>query len=180
MEGGLEGASDDEISDFTVNNQRKKSFWKKWELGINTQSNKPNNFFPVTTDLSMMAGFRPHDRYVVGVGIGGLIGWGRDIRHIDISSQGMKIKSFAEIKIKGSFHFAAGYELNYHSEIKRMEQLKNYNSWTRSGLAGISKLVSAKSKFFKKAKMQLMWDFLSYSQIPKVSQPVVFRIGYNF
>lgn len=176
-----EGNSDAEIPDgFRKNNQRVKSFWKKWELSVNTQSNKPNSLFPVTTDLSMLVGFRPHDRYVVGVGIGGLIGWGKDIRHIDVSSQGMSIKSFAEIKLKGSFHFATGYEMNYRSEIRSIEQLNDYSAWSRSGFAGISKVVSIKSKFFKKVKAQLLWDFLSYNQIPRVSQPVVFRVGYLF
>jgi len=172
------GSSDEELPDFKINNQRKKNFWKKWGLGVNTQSNKPNSFFPVTTDISMMAGFRPHDNYVVGVGIGGLIGWGRDIRHIEISSQGMNIKSFAEIKIRGSLHFAAGYEMNYRSEIRNIEQLKDRSVWQYSGLAGLSKVVSLKTKFFKKTKLQLMWDFLSYEQVPR-TQALIFRVNYN-
>jgi len=169
----------DEMPNFKINNQRKKNFWKKWELGVTTQSNKPNSLFPVTTDVTMQAGFRPHDNYVVGVGIGGLIGWGRDIRHIDISSQGMSIKSFAEIKIRGSFHFAAGYEMNYRSEIRNIEQLKDRSMWQYSGLAGLSKVVSVKSKFFKKARVQILWDALAYRSVPR--QPaIVFRIGYSF
>jgi hypothetical protein len=173
-------SSEDIMSEgFKPDNQRVKSFWKKWEIGINTQSVKANNFFPVTTDLSLMAGFRPHDGYVLGVGVGGLIGWGRDIRHIAISSQGINIKSFTEIKLKGSFHFAAGYELNYRNGVKNIEQLKEYSAWSRSGLVGISKIVSVKSKLFKKTKLFLLWDFLSYKQLPKTSA-VVFRVGYNF
>ncbi len=172
------GSSDEELPDFKINNQRKKNFWKKWELGVNTQSNKPNSFFPVTTDISMMAGFRPHDNYVVGIGIGGLIGWGKDIRHIDISSQGMSIKSFAEIKIRGSFHFATEYEMVYRNEIRNIEQLKDRSVWQYSGLAGLSKVVSLKTKFFKKTKLQLMWDFLSYRQVPR-TQAILFRVSYN-
>jgi len=35
-----------------------------------------------------------------------------------------------------------------------------------------------KTKFLKKTKMQLLWDFMSYDQKPR-TQPIVFRIGYN-
>jgi hypothetical protein len=51
--------------------------------------------------------------------------------------------------------------------------------WTRSGLIGLSKTVSMKSRVFKKAQLQLLWDFLSYQQVPQ-TQPLVFRIGYTF
>jgi hypothetical protein len=54
------------------------------------------------------------------------------------------------------------------------------NDWTRSGLVGISKVVSLNSKFFKKTKVQLLWDFLWYTQIPRTAGPFKFRVGYNF
>ncbi|MBK9381709.1 MAG: hypothetical protein IPN39_10305 [Chitinophagaceae bacterium] len=57
--------------------------------------------------------------------------------------------------------------------------LQNYSSWQQSGLIGISKTVPVKSKFFKKTSLKLLWDFLSYQQVPR-TQPVIFRIGYNF
>jgi hypothetical protein len=53
------------------------------------------------------------------------------------------------------------------------------SSWQKSGLVGVSKIVSIKSKFFKKTKLQLLWDFLSYQQMPR-TQPIKFRVGYNF
>jgi hypothetical protein len=53
------------------------------------------------------------------------------------------------------------------------------DSWQESGLLGISKIISVKSKLFKKTKVQLLWDFLSYQQLPR-SQPLKFRVGYNF
>jgi hypothetical protein len=52
------------------------------------------------------------------------------------------------------------------------------NAWQQSGLIGISKVVSVKSKFFKNTKLQLLWDFLSYQQVPQ-NQAIVFRVGYN-
>ena len=69
--------------------------------------------------------------------------------------------------------------MNYRSEFKSIDQLKDLTAWSQSGLLGISKVFDVKSKFFKKTKLQLLWDFLSYQQIPR-TQPVIFRIGYNF
>ena len=172
------GSSNDEMPEgFKPNRQKTKSFWKKWELSINTQNERANNFFPVTTDAGLMAGFKPHDKFVIGVGIGGKIGWGRDIKHIAISYQGLSFKSFTEINLKGSFHFLAGYELHYRDEIKDIDQLKDYSAWSQSALAGISKIVSTRSKFFKKTRFQVLFDFLHSQQINK--PPVVFRIGYG-
>jgi hypothetical protein len=34
-----------------------------------------------------------------------------------------------------------------------------------------------KSKFFKQTTLSLLWDFLSYQNVPK-TQPLLFRIGY--
>jgi hypothetical protein len=177
------GSSDGEMPEgFRQNPQRKKNFWKKWELDINAQSNRANGVMPVSSDIGISAGFKPNNWFTAGGGFAGRIGWGKDIRHIAFSYSGISVRSFVEIKLKskGNFNAVAGYEMNYRPEIRNIEQLKDYSAWSRVGLAGISKIVSVKSKFFKKAKLQIMWDFLSYSQIPKVNQPIVFRIGYNF
>jgi hypothetical protein len=36
-----------------------------------------------------------------------------------------------------------------------------------------------KSRVFKKTKIQVLWDFLSYTQVPR-TQAVLFRVGYDF
>jgi hypothetical protein len=36
-----------------------------------------------------------------------------------------------------------------------------------------------KTKVFKNTKLQFLWDFLSYYQVP-AAQPFVFRLGYSF
>ena len=53
-----------------------------------------------------------------------------------------------------------------------------YARAAEAGLLGISKVVSIKSKLFKKTRVMLLWDMLSYQQVPR-TQPVVFRIGYT-
>ena len=69
--------------------------------------------------------------------------------------------------------------MNYRSEFKSIDQLKYFTAWQQSGLLGLSKVLDVKSKFFKKTKLQLLWDFLSYQQAPR-TQAVVFRIEYGF
>jgi hypothetical protein len=113
------------------------------------------------------------------------MGWGKYIKNISISTQGMGLRSYMDIKLKGSFYASGGFEYNYqpinsHSLTSTSAMnWKDVSSWQQSGLVGISKIISIKSKFFKKTKLQLMWDVLSYQQVPR-TQPVKFRVGYNF
>jgi hypothetical protein len=181
---GGNGSGDMDMPDFKPNNQRTKSFWQRLEYGTNIQTAK-NNFFPTTTDLGMSVGYKLTDKSVVGVGASYKMGWGNDIKNIAISSQGMGFRSYMDIKLKGSFYATGGFEYNYQpisgdslSSTSTMNW-KDVPSWQQSGLVGISKIISIKSKFFKKTKLQLMWDVLSYQQMPK-TQPVKFRVGYNF
>ena len=73
---------------------------------------------------------------------------------------------------------SGGMEYNYTTPFARFQQLRNWDDWTKSGLIGVSKTVSVKSRVFKKTKAQLLWDFLSYEQVPR-TQAVIFRIGYT-
>ncbi len=175
--GGDLGEAD--IPDFKPNTEKTKSFFQRLELGTNIQSQKANGFFPTTSDIGLSLGYKLNNRSIIGIGGSYKLGWGQNIRHINITHQGVGIRSFVDWKIKGSFWLSGGYEMNYRPEIRNIEQLKDKSGWQNSGLAGISKVISIKSKFFKKTKMSLLWDFLSYQQTPK-SQPVVLRIGYTF
>ena len=69
--------------------------------------------------------------------------------------------------------------MNYKSVFRNIDELKGLDAWQASGLVGLSKVVSLKTKFFKKTKLQLLWDFLSYRQVPRTPSSV-FRVGYNF
>jgi hypothetical protein len=87
----------------------------------------------------------------------------------------MGLRSFVEVKLKGQWYAMGGFEANYLSSFDKMEQLRNYDAWQQSGLAGISKKFGGGKKL--NAKLQLLWDFLSYSQIPR-RQAFLFRVGY--
>jgi hypothetical protein len=84
-----------------------------------------------------------------------------------------------DMRVKGSFSVVGGFEYNYTRPFSSYQQLRAINDWTRSGLIGIGKTVSLKGRVFKKTQVELLWDFLSYEQIPQ-TQPILFRIGYHF
>lgn len=175
------GGVDKDMPDFKPDNQKTKCFWKRLEYGSNFQTTK-NKFFPTTSDLGLSIGYKINDKSTIGVGASYKMGWGKDIKHITITHQGMGLRSFLDIKLKGSFFASGGFEYNYipisADSLSSSSGMywKDVSSWQQSGMIGISKIVSIKSKFFKKTKLQLLWDFLSYQQVPR-AQPLIFRIG---
>jgi hypothetical protein len=174
------GDIDADMPDFKPNNQKTKSFFQRLEWGTNLQSTKSNFFFPTTTDLGLSIGYKLSDKSMIGVGGSYKVGWGKDIRQIQVTSEGAGLRSFLDIKLKGSFFASGGFEYNYQG-FSNDSLLINQpaNKWTQSGLVGISKVISLKTKFFKKTKVQLLWDFLSYQQVPR-TQALRFRVGYSF
>ncbi|HVK48325.1 MAG TPA: hypothetical protein VM488_10780 [Pseudobacter sp.] len=173
------GGSEEDLPDFKPNNQKTKSFLQRLEYGTNLQSQRSSNFFPTTTDLGLSVGYKLNDKSVIGVGASYKVGWGQDIRNINVTNQGVGFRSFADYKMKGSFFASGGFEYNYQQPFSSITEVKDLDSWQQSGLVGVSKIISLKSKTFKKTKMQLLWDFLSYQQRPQ-TQPLKFRVGYNF
>jgi hypothetical protein len=173
------GSSDLAMPDGKGNSQHTKSLFKRLEYGVNVQSTPSNNFIPSITDFALTAGYRINDQSVVGIGMSYNMGWGTDIQHIHISSQGIGLRSYLDVKLKGSFYASGGYEKGYNKVFTSLNQLYANNIWQTSGLIGISKIISLKGNFVKKTKVQLLWDVLSYSQTPR-TQPLVFRLGYNF
>jgi hypothetical protein len=103
------------------------------------------------------------------------MGWGKDVSHISLSSQGIGLRSYVDIKLKGSIWITGGYEQNYMQGFDKIPLLNDYSKWQQSGLLGLSK----KYKVGKKTgNMQLLWDFLSYEQTPQ-TQALKFRVGYT-
>ncbi|MBN9385775.1 MAG: hypothetical protein J0H74_33780 [Chitinophagaceae bacterium] len=173
------GSGDIDMPDFKPNNQKTKSFWRRLEYGTNFQTTRNSYYFPTVSDFGLSVGYKLTDRSTVGLGASYKLGWGNGIQHIAFSSQGAGLRSFVEIKIKGSLFASGGMELNYTTPFSTYQQLRNWDTWTKSGLVGVTKTVSMKSRVFKKTKVSLLWDFLSYRQVPR-TQAVIFRVGYGF
>lgn len=173
------GTGDIDMPNYRPNNEKVKTFWKRLEYGTNVQSTRSNYYFPTSTEFGLSVGYKLSGFSILGVGLSYRIGWGKDIQHIVITHEGIGLRSFFDTKVRGSFFASAGFEYNYQQPFSSVSQWQRFRSWQQSGLAGVSKIISLKSKVFKKTKVQLLWDFLSYSQRP-VTQPLKFRIGYNF
>ncbi len=171
------GSGDIDIPDFKPVEQKTKTFFQRLEYGTNLQTLHATNYFPTTTDIGFSLGYKISDNNSLGIGASYKIGWGT-IRNIHVTNEGIGLRSYLDIKAKGTFYLSGGLEYNYQPSLQTEIQ-KNIETWQKSGLVGISKIVSMKTKLFKKTKIQLLWDFLSYSEVPR-SQPIKFRVGYIF
>lgn len=164
-----------EMPNFKPNNQKTKPFLKRLEYGVNMQSVRSNQYFPTTSDIGFSVGYKFSDKSIFGIGGSYKVGWGRDIRNIAISNEGIGLRSFLDVKLKGSFWVSGGGELNYRSQFANWAILENWRQWQQSALLGIQKRYS-KGKL--KGTLQLSYDFLWNQQVPRTT-PVVFRIGYS-
>jgi CO dehydrogenase nickel-insertion accessory protein CooC1 len=178
LKAGKSSSDDIMPKGFRPNSQRVKKFWKRIELGTNIQTVKNNGLLPVTTDLGLSAGYRLDDRSIIGIGGSYKIGFGKSIQNINITHQGVSLRSFIDWKLKKNLWVTGGYEMNYRAAFNSISLLKDLNAWQRSGLLGLSKKMNMKTKFFKNTKLQLLWDFISYQQMPR-TPAIVFRIEYN-
>lgn len=164
---------------FKPNNQKTRTFLKRLEYGANLQTIHDSYYFPTTTDLGLSLGYKMNDRNTIGIGASYKVGWGENISHIKVSGQGAGLRSFIDLQIKKTYYASGGLEYNYQQLYYSPAIYGNLSSWQQSGLIGLSKIISTSAKVFKKTKVQLLWDFLSYQQVPK-TQPFLFRVGYNF
>jgi hypothetical protein len=173
---GSRGNGNTDAQDFKPNTQKTKSFLKRLEFGTNFQSQKSRYYFPVTTDIGFSLGYKLNDRSIIGVGASYKLGLGRGWEHLALTHQGIGLRSYVDYKIKGNVNISGGFEQNHLSQFKNIGQLKDYSSWQSSGLIGLSKKYKVSRKV--KGEMKLLWDFLSYRQVPR-TQAVLFRLGYN-
>jgi hypothetical protein len=175
------GASngDMDMPDFRPNDQKTKTFWNRIQYSVNFQTSRNNYYFPTVTDFGLSIGYKLGHNNIIGVGASYKLGWGNGIQHIAFTNAGAGLRSFLQIKIKGTFSATGGFEYNYTTPFASFRELKQIQDWSKSGLIGVTKTVSMKNRMFKSTSLSLLWDFLSYQQVPQ-TQPFVFRIGYSF
>ncbi|MGN6213650.1 hypothetical protein [Parafilimonas sp.] len=178
------GSSDMAMPDFSPNSEKSKSFLKRLEYGMNIQSEKGRYSLPAMSDIALTLGYKLSDNKRMGIGASYKVGWG-DIKHIHVTSEGVGLRSYVDIKmptvakgkILGGIWFSGGFEYNYLSSFKTIQELhRNVDVWQRSALLGLSK----KYRIGKKeGNMQLLYDFLHNRQTPP-GTALKFRIGYCF
>ena len=168
------------MPDFKPNHQKTRSFLKRLQLGTDLQTTRANYFFPSTTDIGLSIGYMLSSRSTIGIGGSYKIGWGQNISHVKLSGEGVSARTFFDVLLKKNFYASGGFEMQYQRAFTSFNQINSVNDWGRSGLIGISKIVSLGGKVIRKTKVQLLWDFLWYSQYPRTASPFKFRVGYNF
>ncbi len=169
-------SSNMELPDFKPNKQKSKTFFQRLEYGANFQSKKGSMYFPSTTDVGLSIGYKLNDKSTIGLGASYKLSLG-SWEKINISHEGVGLRSFIDWKLKKQFLVSGGFEMNYNSAFRKFASLKNLDEWQQSGLLGISKKYKINNKL--KGNLQLMYDFLYRAHSP-VSQPIVYRIGFGF
>ncbi len=170
-------SSDANIPDFKPNMQKTKTFVQRLEYGSIFDFEKSNNYIPTIANIGVSVGYKLNDKSVIGIGVNYKMGLG-SIQRIRISHQGLGFRSFVDWKLKKQFFVTGGFEMNYNATFNQIEQLKDHTAWQQSGLVGLTKKISFKSKLAKGTKVQLLYNMLYRQQVP-VGQPFVFRINYE-
>ncbi|WP_315821510.1 hypothetical protein [Paraflavitalea speifideaquila] len=145
-------------------------------MGANLQSVRANLFFPTTSDLGLSVGYQLNDNSVVGIGASYKVGWGKNINHIRITSEGMGVRSYLDMRLKKSFYASGGFEYNYQPATPASTtDGPDTHLWKQSGLLGISKVISLRSKTFKKNKGAIAMGF---SELPAGAPHPSHQISY--
>lgn len=171
---GLDNAG--EMPAFKPNEMKTKTFLQHLEFGSNIQFQRSNRFFPTTSELAGQIAYKFHKNGSAGLGLSYKLGMGTGLNNIHFSGQGMGVRSFIDWKLKGTFFLNGGYERNYMPAYEGLP-VGYGQSWTQSGLVGISKKYKINSKL--KGNVMLLFDFLCNTHIP-ATDPVKLRMGYNF
>jgi len=171
------GSSNMAMPDFKPNDQKNESFFKRLEYGFNIQSEARQYGLPATSDLALTLGYKLSDNKRFGIGASYKLGWGNGFQDVHITSEGIGLRSYVDVKAKGSIWLSSGFEYNYLSRFKSLQDLHdNVDVWQRSALAGLSK----KYKIGRKeGNIQLLYDFLHNLQTPP-SGALKFRAGCTF
>lgn len=167
-----------DLPNFKPNNQHTKSFLKRVIYGFNVQSGPSNKYLPAYMDVAITIGYKMSDKIQIGVAGSYKLGVGTAWNNINLTHQGIGLRSWVDIKTgKGNWWLSGGGESNYLSAFKNIAALKNGTPWQKSALLGVSKTYKAGKK--ANGKMQLLYDFLYDKHVPSTI-PLVFRFGYTF
>jgi hypothetical protein len=170
---------------FKKSEVKSKTFKQRLELGSNFQFGRPNRYASSQADVGMSVGYKLNDQSLIGLGFSYKLNYG-SINNFYVAHGGVGLRSFMDWKLKKQFFVSGGLEINYNNSFKNFSELRNANgtsgignSWQSSGLIGLSKKINMKTKWVKGTKLSLLYDML-YNTHVVPTQPVVFRIGYNF
>lgn len=190
---GNSGSSDMVMPDKVPDQTKTLKFLDRIEYSTQAQTQKSTTYFPTRTTFFASAGYKITSKSIIGIGIGGTVGFGESWKHVKITGQGITTRLFAEWKapdlfktnsrLMGSLWLTASAEMNYSRTVESLSVFKNYSNWNKSALAGLIKKYSMNSPLKKGKKiqgsMQVLYDFMYRRNIPN-TPALVWRVGYNF
>jgi hypothetical protein len=165
------GNADFNMPNFKPNNQKAKSFLKRFELKTDLQSNKGNGILPNIADVALGLGYKIDDKKIMGLQVAYKLGLGSGLNNIKLSTEGVSYRSYADFKFKKSVWLTGGYELTNFTNSPYFG-----GSWREAALLGLSKKYAITKK--RKGEAKILYNFL-WQQQPN-AQKIIFRTGLNF
>jgi len=176
--GTSSGSTNMTLPDFQPDGQKTKKFLQRLEFGWNLQSQGSTSLLPAASDIGLRLGYKLSDKASMGIGGSYRLGWGKSIGHIQLSNEGVGLRSYVEIRAKGSFWLSGGLEYNYFQAFRSLRQLDpRIADWKQSALLGLTKKYNIGRH--KEGQLQLLYDFLAGRQSPHM-QALQFRAGASF
>lgn len=170
------GSSNMTMPDFQPNSQHTKTFLKRLQFSLVVQNSPSSGLLPAISSLGINIGYKLSDKATVGVGGSYLLGLGYGLRDIRLSNQGVGVRSFVDIKAKGSIWITGGFEYNYMQQFEGIQDIPHLSMWQKSALIGVTKTYRIGKK---ENNLQLLYDLLADSEVPR-GQSFQFRMGWGF
>jgi hypothetical protein len=180
--------ANDEDLGFVPDQTKTKSLKQRLVFSSNVQTTRGRGIFVNSADVGISIGVKLNDKSVVGIGGSYRAGFGTGFNNIHLSNEGMSYRSYLDWKPSLTFlgqfgksiWVSGAFERNYFAVLNRTDAWQDVNAWKTSLLLGASKVVDVRSKFFKKTKLSILYDFNWRTPGNVQTQPVVFRINYQF
>src|SRR5690606_40296733 len=107
---------------------------QRMEISFNIQSRRARGWLPTRSDMGISIGYKFRPNIVAGIGGSYRVGWGQSIQRLKITHQGISLRSFVDVKLKGSFWLTGGYEQYQIPEADNAGVLTGEWGWQPSGL----------------------------------------------
>lgn len=158
------------------NDQQHKSFVQRLEYGFDLQFARSASYLPSSVKTGLKLGYKINDKSSAGIGISYILGLGKGWNAIRLTHEGLGYRSYVKWALGKKTDLQGGFEGNFMSSFKKINELKDKIKWQQSALLGISRKYQVNKKL--KGNMQVLFDLLYQQHIP-VQQPIVFRMGYD-
>ncbi|MBX9782407.1 MAG: hypothetical protein K2X48_03840 [Chitinophagaceae bacterium] len=186
--GQMSSGNENEELDFVPDQTKTKSLKQRLVFSSSIQTNRSRGFFVNSADIGLSLGMKLNDKSVIGLGGSYRAGLGTGFNNIRLTHEGISYRSYIDwkpsLRFLGQFGksiwVSGGYERNYFAVFNRIDELRDVNAWKASLLLGASKVVDVRSRFFKKTKLSLLYDFNWRTPGNVQTQPILLRINYQF